>query len=221
MCRRLLAAVLLAACFCGSAAAQDDGTVRFKWYGFIRNLFVADSRESVYGTADFFYYVPKDRNVVDGVDLNAQMNFCYSAITTRLGVDILGYEVSGRSVSGKIEGDLYAGVTGVTGTASLRLRQACMTLSRDAFSLKAGQSWHPMAADMPHIFSPNTGAPFGPFSRTPELVADWGKVSLGFEYELTGIQYGSFGPGDRFGLATQDLHWICNNRVLVMLRYIY
>ena len=110
---------------------------------------------------------------------------------------------------------------GVTGTASLRLRQACMTLSRDAFSLKAGQSWHPMAADMPHIFSPNTGAPFGPFSRTPELVADWGKVSLGFEYELTGIQYGSFGPGDRFGLATQDLHWICNNRVLVMLRYIY
>ena len=415
MCRRLLAAVLLAACFCGSAAAQDDGTVRFKWYGFIRNLFVADSRESVYGTADFFYYVPKDRNVVDGVDLNAQMNFCYSAITTRLGVDILGYEVNGWSVSGKIEGDFYAGVTGVTGTASLRLRQACMTLSRDAFSLKAGQSWHPMAADMPQIFSPNTGAPFGPFSRTPELVADWGlgegfsltaaaiwqmqypsagpagasadyikysgipelyaglglsrggltlragldmlsirprhldaggtrkvrdrittvspflyagytaglfsvraktvfaqagehvnldggygvtavdadgtwhyaptrnsstwlslaygskvqvvlfggyvrnfgtaeallspellffsknsfsnmnrllrltpelicnwgKVSLGFEYELTGIQYGSFGPGDRFGLATQDLHWICNNRVLVMLRYIY
>ena len=54
----ILAAALLAASL--NAGAQDT---QFKWYGFIRNYAVADSRESVYGTEDFFYYLPKARNV--------------------------------------------------------------------------------------------------------------------------------------------------------------
>ena len=57
------------------------------------------------------------------------------------------------------------------------------------------------------------------FRITPELMFNWGKVTLGLEYELTGVQYGSFGAGDRYGLATQNLHWVCNNRILAMLRY--
>ena len=196
MTKRILAAALLAASLCGSAAAQDNTNVQFKLYGFVRNLFVADSRESVYGTGDFFYYVPKDRKMVDGVDLNSQMNYSFAALTSRIGLDVLGYQVNGWSVNGKIEADFYAGVSGVTGTATLRLRQAFMTLAKDNISIKAGQAWHPMAADMPHIFSLNTGAPFGPFSRTPELVADWG---LGNGLTLTTaaiwqMQYTSAGP---------------------------
>ena len=394
-----------------SAAAQDNATVQFKPYGFIRNYFAADSRESVYGVDDLFYYLPKDRNIVDGEDLNAQSTYVYGNLTSRLGLDIVGYQVNGWNVSARFEADFAAGLSGVTGTATLRLRQAFVTLAKDGVSIKAGQSWHPMAADMPHIFSLNTGAPFGPFSRTPEIVADWtlgegfslttaalwqmqytsagpsgasaeyikyggipelylglslkdggftgrvgldmlsikprhlnaagnhkvkdrittvspfmyaeyvngmfavkaktifaqagehmnlnggygvssvdtdgtwhyaptrnssswisftygkkvqgvlfagyvrnfgtakelvgplyfsknsfsnmnrmfritpelmfnwGKVTLGLEYELTGVQYGSFGAGDRYGLATQNLHWVCNNRILAMLRY--
>ena len=57
------------------------------------------------------------------------------------------------------------------------------------------------------------------FRLTPEVLFNWGKVTLGLEYELTGVQYGSFGLGDRYGLATQDLHWVYNNRILTMLRY--
>ncbi|MBO6238761.1 MAG: hypothetical protein J6N50_08195, partial [Bacteroidales bacterium] len=115
---------------------------------------------------------------------------------SRIGLDVLGYQVNGWSVNGKLEADFYAGVSGVTGTATLRLRQAFMTLAKDNISIKAGQAWHPMAADMPHIFSLNTGAPFGPFSRTPELVADWG---LGNGLTLTTaaiwqMQYTSAGP---------------------------
>ena len=196
MTKRILAAALLAASLCGSAAAQDNTNVQFKLYGFVRNLFVADSRESVYGTGDFFYYVPKDRKMVDGVDLNSQMNYSFAALTSRIGLDVLGYQVNGWSVNGKLEADFYAGVSGVTGTATLRLRQAFMTLAKDNISIKAGQAWHPMAADMPHIFSLNTGAPFGPFSRTPEIVADWG---LGNGLTLTTaaiwqMQYTSAGP---------------------------
>ena len=59
------------------------------------------------------------------------------------------------------------------------------------------------------------------FRVTPEIMFNWGKVTLGFEYELTGIQYGSFGSGDDHGLATHDLHWVCNNRLQAMLRYTF
>ena len=59
------------------------------------------------------------------------------------------------------------------------------------------------------------------FRVTPEIMFNWGKVTLGLEYELTGIQYGSFGSGDDHGLATHDLHWVCNNRLQAMLRYTF
>ena len=189
----ILAIALLAATL--SAAAQETAP-KFKWYGFIRNYAVADTRESIYGTEDFFYYVPKDIKMVNGTDLNAQKTFAFAAITSRIGLDVTGYEVSGWNVGAKLEADFYAGVSGVTGTALLRLRQAYVTLSKGGFSAKIGQAWHPMAADMPHVFSLNTGAPFGPFSRTPEVVLD-GKLSDAVT--LTGaliwqMQYTSFGP---------------------------
>ena len=189
----IFAIALLAATL--SAAAQETAP-KFKWYGFIRNYAVADTRESIYGTEDFFYYVPKDIKMVNGTDLNAQKTFAFAAITSRIGLDVTGYEVSGWNVGAKFEADFYAGVSGVTGTALLRLRQAYVTLSKGGFSAKIGQAWHPMAADMPHVFSLNTGAPFGPFSRTPEVVLE-GKLSD--SVTLTGallwqMQYTSFGP---------------------------
>ena len=180
----------------GSALAQDNATVQFKPYGFIRNYFAADSRESVYGVDDLFYYVPKDRNIVGGEDLNAQSTYVYGNLTSRLGLDIVGYQVNGWNVSARFEADFAAGLSGVTGTATFRLRQAFVTLAKDGISIKAGQSWHPMAADMPHIFSLNTGAPFGPFSRTPEVVADFG-LGSGFTLTTAAIwqmQYTSAGP---------------------------
>ena len=188
----ILAIALLAASL--NAGAQD---AQFKWYGFIRNYAVADSRESVYGTEDFFYYLPKDRNVVDGQDLNSQRTFAFAAITSRLGLDVTGYEIEGWKVGAKLEADFYAGVSGVTGTALFRLRQAFLTMNKNAFTLKVGQAWHPMAADMPHVFALNTGAPFGPFSRTPQATVD---LKLSNELTLTAsalwqMQYTSAGPG--------------------------
>ncbi len=187
----ILAIALLAASL--NAGAQD---AQFKWYGFIRNYAVADSRESVYGTEDFFYYLPKDRNVVDGQDLNSQRTFAFAAITSRLGLDVTGYEIEGWKVGAKLEADFYAGVSGVTGTALFRLRQAFLTMNKNAFTLKVGQAWHPMAADMPHVFALNTGAPFGPFSRTPQATVD---LKLSNELTLTAsalwqMQYTSAGP---------------------------
>lgn len=192
MTKRIIAAALLALSLL-NASAQD---AQFKLYGFIRNFAVADTRESVYGTEDFFYYVPKDVKMVDGVDLNAQRTYAFAALTSRLGLDISGYEVEGWKVGAKFEADFYAGVSGVTGTALFRMRQAYMTLAKDNFSLKIGQAWHPMATDLPHVFSLNSGAPFGPFSRTPQLTME-GRFSDSVSLTVAALwqmQYTSAGP---------------------------
>ena len=202
MTKRIIAATLLALSLL-SASAQD---AQFKLYGFIRNYAVMDTRESLYGTADFFYYVPKDRNMVNGVDMNAQTTFSFAALTSRLGLDITGYEIEGWKVSARFETDFYSGVSGVTGTAQLRLRQAFMTLAKGTLSLKIGQTWHPMATDLPHVMSLNSGAPFGPFSRTPQVTME-GKFSDNVSLNLSALwqmQYTSAGPDGASANSLKD-----------------
>ena len=54
----------------------------FKLYGFIRNFFIYDSRESVSGTGDLFYYLPKDVSLNQaGEDVNATSSFRFLALT--------------------------------------------------------------------------------------------------------------------------------------------
>ena len=88
----------------------------FKLYGFIRNYFTYDSRESWSGTGDLYNYQPKDENwnqteeeaATSGVerqDLNAQSTFRFLSLTTRLGVNITGYKWRHTEFSGKIEAD--------------------------------------------------------------------------------------------------------------------
>lgn len=164
--RQTIAAALAALCAI-SASAQD---AQLKFYGFIRNFAHIDTHEMTAGTADLFSYGPKDND-------NDLTTYHFTAITSRLGLDVTGYQFGNMSASAKIEADFYNGVSGVTGTGVFRLRQAYMTLGwKDqqdlATSLKIGQAWHPMAADMPDVISLNTGAPFGPFSRTPLMQLD-------------------------------------------------
>ena len=193
---KFIAIAAIAALCSFSASAQDAAKPQIKWYGFVRNYFAFDTRESSAGTEDLFFNMPKDENIVDGKDLNAIPSFRYAALTSRLGVDVTGYEYNGYKIGAKIETDFYSGVSGVTGTATLRLRQAYATVAKDGRSWKIGQAWHPMAADLPDIFSLESGSPFGPFSRTPQVTADF---AMGEGLSLTAsaiwqMQYSSVGP---------------------------
>ena len=177
----LASALLLAS----SAFAQEPAKAQLKWYGFVRNYLVYDSHASSAGTEDLFYYMPLDN------DEKGTTNFV--ALTSRLGVDVTGYEVEGYKIGAKIETDFYNKNSQV---AVLRLRQAYMTIAKDNFNWKIGQAWHPMAADLPDIFSLESAAPFGPFSRTPQATFDY---SLGNGSSLTAsaiwmMQYTSNGP---------------------------
>ena len=216
-------AALLALCAMNASAAETaqkaEPKNNIKLYGFVRNYLTFDSRESVSGTGDLFYYLPKDvkMNEAGTEDLNAAPSFRYLALTSRLGVDVTGYSIENVHFGAKIEADFYSGLssasdvkgyfpsnTKISGTATMRLRQAYTTVTwknlgeegENSFALKMGQAWHPMGADFPHVFSLEIGAPFGPFSRTPLVQADY---NLGKNWTLTGaaltqMQYNSQGP---------------------------
>ncbi len=199
-------------------AVKEHLQNHYKFYGFIRNYFTFDTRESKSGTGELFYYLPNDEKwnmtpeeaAATGyqrADLNAQNQFRFLALTSRVGVDVSGYQISGTKIGAKIEADFYNGLSAVapgtsklSGTAVLRLRQAYVTLGweqeKTSQSLKIGQAWHPMAADMPHVFSLETGAPFNPFSRTPQVTfdANLGKVVTLTAAAIWQMQYNSCGP---------------------------
>lgn len=222
---QILSVVLLSFCALNAAAADKEQKTEpknnFKLYGFIRNYFAFDSRESVSGTGDLFYYLPKDvkMNEAGTEDLNATSSFRFLALTSRLGVDVSGYSINNVHFGAKIEGDFYAGLSNssntnagvyfpgnakISGTATARLRQAFATITwkelgkeqQNSVGLKIGQAWHPMAADHPHLFSLEVGAPFGPFSRTPlaQMDANLGEYWVLSAAAIWQMQYQSTGP---------------------------
>lgn len=204
----------------GDVAAKEHLQQHYKFYGFVRNFMAFDTRESVAGTGDLFYYLPKDvaMNENGSQDLNAMTSFRFLALTSRLGVDVTGYQVGDTKFGAKIETDFYAGLTNkINGTAQLRLRQAYLTVGWDnlemkdgkaSVALKIGQAWHPLAADMPHVFSLETGVPFNAFSRTPLILMD---ASLGKHVMITAgaiwqMQYLSQGPN---GASAEYMKYAC------------
>lgn len=224
-------------------AAKSHLKQHFKPYGFIRNYFTYDSRESWSGTGDLYNYQPKDQKLNEyGDDLNAQSTFRFLSLTTRLGLNIVGYQWRGMELGGKIEADFYAGLStktnqshSLSGVAQFRLRQAYMTMGWDSLpmlkgkdyarvDLTIGQTWHPMAADLCDAIALNSGAPFGPFNRSPQVRMD---ARLGKYVTLTAaglwqMQYLSTGPEGQsaeyiaysktpeayLGLSIHDKGWI-------------
>ncbi|MCQ2142778.1 MAG: hypothetical protein MJY56_01785 [Bacteroidales bacterium] len=183
-------------------AVKEHIETHYKVYGFIRAYMALDTRESKAGTGDLYYWAPLDRSLnAAGEDMNAHINGKFSAITSRIGLDVSGYEVGKAKIGAKIEADFYSGVSGVTGTATLRLRQAFTTVSwadkgAGKYTFKLGQAWHPMAADLPDIFDLESGVPFGPFNRSPLAQIDmkWGD-HIGLTIAaIWQMQYTSNGP---------------------------
>ncbi len=180
-------------------SAQEETPAKVKVGGFIRNYSFVDTKALVKSTADLFSYIPKDEQ-----DDNST-TWHNTAMSSRLWVDVHGYKYGNMTASARIEADFYSGLNSpdnVSGVATLRMRQAFVTLGwvddegRAIGSLKVGQAWHPMAADMPDVISLNSGSPFGPFSRTPQF--QWNApLTDGLSYTAAAIwqmQYASCGP---------------------------
>lgn len=146
--------------------AENKRTYTF--YGFIRNDFYYNSRQNEETLDGIFNFYPKPVvPAVGNADINAVPHAEMLSIATRMGVDIKGGEFHDAKVSAKIEMD-FAGSG--SNYFLIRLRQAYVRFDQSNSNLLIGQTWHPLFGDVaPTVVSFNSGSPFQPFNRSPQV----------------------------------------------------
>lgn len=166
---------------------------KFKFYGFVRNYFIYDSRQNYQSNEGLYNQIPKDQNLNElGEDLNEISSSKFLAMTSRLGVDVSGIKAFNADLSAKIETD-FCGFS--SSTTMLRIRQAYVKMKWEKNALLMGQTWHPMSSDLPDVLGLASGSPFHPFSRTPQIRYDFLLSKLRFTLAaLWQFQYKSVGP---------------------------
>jgi len=167
-----LLSIILSLLLISAIFAQDKSKAEFgiKLKGFVKTDGWFDSRQTVAAReGHFFLYPAAEANDPDGSDTNAKANMNILSIQTRITGSITAPDVCGAKTSGVIEGAFFghsnADVNG------FRLRHAFLKLTWENSSLLIGQYWHPMFITevFPGVVSFNTGVPFQPFSRNPQI----------------------------------------------------
>ncbi len=160
---------------------KDKSEFGITFNGYVRTDFFYDTRQTVSLREGHFLLYPANELLdKNGEDVNAKTNFNLLSIQTRLTGKITGPEFLGAKTSGTIEAEFFG--TSETDVNGFRLRHAFVNMKWSSTSLLVGQTWHPLfIADMyPMVVSFNTGVPFLPFARCPQvkLTQSLGSVNL-------------------------------------------
>ncbi|MBN2572549.1 MAG: hypothetical protein JXA68_10510 [Ignavibacteriales bacterium] len=141
-----------------------------KFSGFVKTDVMFDTRQVVSIREGHFLLYPSNEDLdVNNEDINKKTSLNMLSIQTRLTGNITGPEAFGAKTSGMLEGAFFGHSDGdING---FRLRHAYVKLDWTNTSLLIGQYWHPMFITevFPGVVSFNTGVPFQPFSRNPQI----------------------------------------------------
>lgn len=195
--------VLLLLFYCSSFAYSQDKKTETEpdkptltWSGFVKAEALYDTRQVVEAREGYLLLYPKnvclDKN---GKDINANGSFNQYAMTARLAAKATGPDILGAKAFAYIEGDF----TGASNTEnnSFRLRHAYIKMKWNHASLLAGQYWHPINIPemIPNVLALNTGAPFHPYSRQPQVRLDVTKGKLNAMFAIAAQRdYANSGP---------------------------
>ena len=150
--------------------AQDQPNFGIKFTGFVKSDIIFDSRQNVAVREGHFYLYPLNELLdPNGNDINSKSNFNMLSVQTRLTGAISGPDAFGAKTSALIEGAFFGhSDPDING---FRLRHAFAKLTWTNTELLVGQYWHAMFITecFPGTVSFNTGAPFQPFSRNPQI----------------------------------------------------
>jgi len=150
--------------------AQDISQMNVKVGGFIKNDMFLDSRKTISAREGHFLLFPAPISLdPDGNDINAGANFNFLSIQSRVNVNIAGAKLLNAAVSAKIEGDFFGQAN--PNVNLFRLRHAFIKMKWSSTELLIGQYWIPMFVTdcFPGTVSFNTGVPFQPFGRSPQI----------------------------------------------------
>lgn len=177
--------------------AQESNHFGIKFHGFVKSDLLFDSRQTVDVREGHFLLYPKNESL-DPLheDINAKSSFNLLSIQTRLKGIITGPDIGKIKTSAYIEGEFFGMMN--SDINGFRLRHAFLKLKWETASILVGQYWHPMFATKcyPGTVSFNTGAPFQPFSRNPQIrfTKSAGKFNFMFA-AISQVDFVSNGPG--------------------------
>ena len=141
--------------------------------GFVKTDLYYDSRQTVNIREGHFLLYPDNEKIdLNGKDINEKDQFGILSIQSRITGKITGPDVLKAKTSALIEADFFGNENGnFSDVNGLRLRHAYIKLNWETTELLVGQYWHPMFIheSFPDVVSFNTGAPFQPFSRNPQI----------------------------------------------------
>lgn len=156
-----------------SQEKKEDPKFGIKFSGYIKTDAFYDTRQTVNIREGHFLLYPEPAFFdANKKDINAKPNFNILSIQTRLKGSISGPDAFGAKTSGIIEADFFGNEnTSFSDVNGFRLRHAFVKMNWKSTELIVGQYWHPMfiAESFPGVISFNTGAPFQPFSRNPQI----------------------------------------------------
>ncbi len=172
--KKILLFVLILSVFSSFAQEKKDAAkFGINFSGFVKTDIFYDTRQTVNIREGHFLLYP-DNIALDAnnEDVNAESSFNILSIQSRLKGAISGPDAFGAKTSGVLEADFFGNENGAFSDVNgFRLRHALVKLNWPSTELLVGQYWNPMfiAESFPGVISFNTGSPFQPFARNPQI----------------------------------------------------
>ena len=153
----------------GMAQIKLGKDVNLKIYGHVRTDIFYNSRANTESVDGLFYSFPKDEVFdANGNDINSSDNSNMYTVYSRMGFDFTGPMIGKAKTSAKIEFDFRG--NGNDNLSALRLRHAYFNFDWGKNKVLVGQTSHPFFGEVsPQILNLNTGSPFQPFGRAPQI----------------------------------------------------
>ena len=153
----------------GMAQIKLGKDVNLKIYGHVRTDIFYNSRANTESVDGLFYSFPKDEVFdANGNDINGSSSSNMYTVYSRMGFDFAGPMIGKAKTSAKIEFDFRG--NGNDNLSALRLRHAYFNFDWGKNKVLVGQTSHPFFGDVsPQILNLNTGSPFQPFGRAPQI----------------------------------------------------
>lgn len=177
----LLLILFVMSCYSPVLAQEESSSFGVDIHGYVRADYFLDTRQVVSAREGHLLLYPTPE-VLDpnGDDINATPSFNMLAIQTRMSAKITGPDALGAKTSGYIEGEFFG--MSDNDVNQFRLRHAFVKLSWEKTALMFGQYWHPLFQTdcFPGTVSFNTGVPFIPFQRSPQvrLIQNFDNIEL-------------------------------------------
>jgi hypothetical protein len=204
MVRKIILLILLVSPLLAMSQQEQQPAFGIKFSGYVKNDIFVDTRKNVTALEGAFFLYPDNVKLDnDNVDVNEHTRLTFLAIQSRLHGDIFGPEAFGAKTSGVIEAEFTGTMVG--NANGFRLRHAYGKLSWESTDLLIGQTWHPMFVEgcFPEIMGMNTGAPYQPFARNPQIRITQKLKDFKFQLTLASqLDFTSWGGTDAIRNAT-------------------